>query len=152
MAQLTPYHRRRDLISQLHDNFDRLLSPFNFRGDLEWPEVTVSEWAPSIDVKEEDKQYLVHADVPGVKADHIEINMENGILTIKGERQSEKKEEKENYLRVERSSGSFLRQLSLPEPIDAEKIEAQCQNGVLEIKLPKKTESAGRKIKVKDGS
>lgn len=151
MAQLTSYRRRRDLLSQLHDNFDRLLYPFNFRSDLELPEVAVSEWAPSIDIKEEDKHYLIHADVPGVKADDIDVNMENGILTIKGERQSEKKEEKENFLRVERSRGSFLRQLSLPEAVDAEKIEARCQDGVLEIKLPKKTESVGRKIKVQDG-
>lgn len=150
MNRLTRYRGGRDLLSQLHDDFNRLLAPFDLRTDIGWPEVSVSEWIPNIDVKEEEKQYVIHADVPGVKAADIDVSMENGILTIKGKRESETKEEKENYLRVERSSGSFLRQLSLPEAIDQEKIEARCREGVLEIKLPKAAGSVGRKIEVKD--
>ena len=150
MNRITKYRGGRELLSQLHEDFGRLLSPFELRTDLGWPEVSVSDWVPSIDVKEENKHYLVRADVPGVKITDIDVSMENGILTIKGKRESEIKEEKENYLRVERSRGSFMRQLSLPEAVDQDKIEASCREGVLEIKLPKKAGSIGRKIKVKE--
>lgn len=150
MNRLTRHHRNgRDLLSQLHEDFNRLLAPFDVRPDLGWSEGSAGEWIPSIDVKEEAKQYIIHADVPGVKASDIDINIENGVLTIKGKRESEMREEKENYLRVERSSGSFLRQLTLPEAIDPANIQAKCHEGVLEITLPKAKESMGRKIKVK---
>jgi HSP20 family protein len=82
-----------------------------------------SEWSPAVDIKEEEGRYLIHADIPGVKADEIEVSMEQGVLTIKGERQSENIEEKENYRRVERQSGQFYRRFNLPDSADADKIE-----------------------------
>lgn len=150
MNRMTNYRGERDLLSHLQEDIGRLLSPFDLRTEIGWPQVSVSDWIPSIDVKEDDKQYLIHVDVPGVKVTDIDVSMENGLLTLKGKRKTEKKEEKENYLRVERSRGSFMRQLSLPEAIDQDKIEATCREGVLEIKLPKKSGSVGRKIKVKE--
>lgn len=142
---------KKDLFSQLNENFNRMLTPFDLRSEWTWPEVSITEWAPSIDVKEEDKRFVIHADVPGVKAKDIDVSMENGLLTIRGKRESEVKEEKSNYLRVERSSGSFLRQLSLPDAVDQNKIEAKCTDGVLEITLPKSAQSLGHKIVVKEG-
>lgn len=149
MAKITRYQGGRDLLSQLHEDFNRLLAPFDLRSELRWPEIPSSEWIPSIDVQEEDNQFIIHADVPGVKASDIDISMENGMLTIKGKRQSESKEKKENYLRIERASGSFLRQIALPETIDQEKIEATFRDGVLKIILPKTTKPAGKKINIK---
>ncbi len=150
MTLLTRHNGRRDLFTQLNENFNRMLVPFDLRTELGYPEISVSDWIPTIDVKEEDKRYVIHADVPGVKATDIDVSMENGLLTIKGKRESKVKEEKENYLRIERSTGSFLRQLSLPEAVDLEHIEAKCHDGVLEITLPKTTQHIGRKIKVKE--
>ena len=150
MNRLTRYRGRKDLLSQLHEDFNRLLEPFDLPAHLGWPGTSVSDWVPSIDVKEEENQYIVHADVPGVKAADIEVTMENGTLAIKGKRESEKTEEKENYLRVERSRGSFIRQLTLPEAVDQGKIEAHCQNGVLELILPKAKGTAEHKIKVNE--
>lgn len=148
MAQISRYRYGRDLLSQLQSDFNQLLSPFE-RNGYELTEGAGVEWVPSIDVKEEEKKYIIHADVPGVKVTDIELSMENGVLTIKGKRKFEYKEEEENYLRIERSSGSFLRQFALPEAVDQEKIEAECHDGVLIITLPKSTKGSGRKITVK---
>lgn len=147
MAQMTRFKGGRDLLSQLHNDFNRLLAPFEFRTDLEWNE---TEWVPSVDIKEDGKRYMIHMDVPGVKGSDIDISMDNGTLTIKGKRELELKSENNNFLRVERSRGTFLRQLSLPEAVDHQRIEAKCHDGVLEIILPKSTQNTGHKIKVKE--
>lgn len=149
MTMLIRNNGKRDLFSQLNENFHRMLTPFDLRGEWTWPESSITEWAPNIDVKEEDKRFVIHADVPGVKAKDIDVSMENNLLTIRGKRESEVKEEKANYLRVERFSGSFLRQFSLPDAVDQDHIEAKCTDGVLEIILPKSTQRLGRKITVK---
>jgi len=150
MARMTRYQRGgRDLLSLLDEN--GLLFPFGFRGELGEAELGSSDWAPRIDIKEKDDRYEVHADIPGVNPKDIDVSMENGVLTIKGSRETEVKEEKENYLRVERSSGSFLRQFSVPEAIDQTAITANCKDGVLSVVLPKAKESLGRKIEVKNG-
>ena len=141
---------RRDLLSQFSDEFNRFLTPFDLR-NMDWPEESLGQWTPSIDIKEEDTRYLVHADIPGVKAKDIDVSMENGVLTIKGKRESESKEEKENYLRVERSSGSFMRQITFPDTVEAEKIDAKCSEGVLEVILPKSGIVGAKKINVKEG-
>ncbi len=110
--------------------------------------VLTSDWAPAVDIKEEDNQYLIVADIPGVKPDDIEVHMEKGILSIKGERDSEKKEERDNYKRVERSHGSFYRRFTMPDNADAEKIEAKSEHGVLRVIIPKKETAQPRKISV----
>jgi HSP20 family protein len=147
MNKLTRYHHpHRDLISQLQEDINHFLTPFDVR--YEW--MPSREWLPHVDIKEEEKQYVVRADIPGVKPADVDINVENGVLTIKGKRESESKKEEENYLRIERASGSFIRQVMLPDAIDQEKIQAKCHDGVLEVLLPKAVKGAGRKIKVQE--
>jgi len=107
-----------------------------------------SDWSPAVDVKEEDSQFLIHADVPGVNPDDIKVHMENGMLTISGERESEKKDEHEGYKRVERMRGSFLRRFNLPDSADAKGISAKSNHGVLEITIPKHVTEQSRRIKV----
>ena len=108
-----------------------------------------ADWIPSVDVKEEAERFVIHADVPGVDPKDIEVSMEEGILTLSGERKTEKREEGEGWTRVERLSGKFLRRFTLPETADAEGISAHGQNGVLEIIIPKQAKPAPRKIAVK---
>ena len=91
---------------------------------------------------------MIHADIPGVDPKDIDVHMENGILTIKGERQSETKEEREGYKRVERVRGSFYRRFSLPDTADAEAISAKSQHGVLEVVIPKQQKVQPRRIQV----
>lgn len=111
--------------------------------------VVTSDWTPAVDIKEDEKGFTLIADIPGVDPKDIEVHMENGILTIKGERESSKQEEKEGYKRVERSYGSFYRRFSMPDTADADKIEANSKHGVLEITIPKHDKVLARKISVK---
>ncbi len=100
--------------------------------------IATSDWVPAVDVKEEDTQFLVIADIPGVEPEDIEVHMENGMLSIKGERHEDKEVEKEGYKRIERIRGTFHRRFSLPETADADGITARSHNGTLEITIPKR--------------
>lgn len=107
------------------------------------------EWSPAVDISEDQEKFTIHADLPGVKSEDIEVTAENGILTIKGQRQGHKEEEKDNYRRVERFSGSFIRRFTLPERADLEHIAAKTRDGVLELTIPKSAEAKPRRIEVK---
>jgi HSP20 family protein len=106
------------------------------------------DWAPAVDIKEETDHYLIRADIPGVKPEDIEITMENGVLSIRGERQFEETEERNSFRRVERSHGVFYRRFSLPENTDAEAIEAKGKDGVIEITIPKTEDKQPKRIEV----
>jgi len=125
-----------DLEKELNKSFDNSMS--------------VSDWRPNIDVIEKDNQFIFVADVPGVEPKDIEISVNKNILTIKGERETEHKEKQDNFIRYERSKGSFYRQFTLPDTVDAEKINAKAKNGVLEITIPKTNKSISRKIEVEE--
>ncbi len=111
--------------------------------------VATANWAPSVDISENEKAFTLLADIPGVDPKDIDISMEKGVLTIKGERSSENVEENENYRRVERQSGQFYRRFSLPDSADADKIEAKSEHGVLKITIPKQEVAVSRRIEVK---
>jgi HSP20 family protein len=110
--------------------------------------VATSDWVPAVDIKEEDDAFVIVADIPGVDPKDIEVHMDNGILTIKGEKETEKKEEREGYKRVERSFGSFYRRFGLPDTADPEKISAKSNHGVLEVRIAKHERVQPRKISV----
>ena len=133
-----------NLLDQMRREMDRAL---DVRGD-EGSSVATSDWVPAVDIKEEKDGFVIIADIPGVDPKDIEVHMENGMLTIKGEKESEKKEEREGYKRVERSYGSFYRRFSLPDTADAEKIMARSNNGVLEVTTGKQEQVQPRKISV----
>ena len=111
--------------------------------------VATASWAPSVDISENDNAFTILADIPGVDPKDIEISMDKGVLSIKGERKSEKVEEKENYRRVERQRGQFYRRFTLPDSADAEKIEAKSEHGVITITIPKQEVAVSRRIEVK---
>ena len=111
-------------------------------------DVVTSQWSPRVDVREEDKRFVILADIPGVDPADIEIHMDKGILTIKGERKSDVREEDGKLTRVERSVGAFHRRFALPDSADADGITATGRHGVLEIAIPKKPETTPRRISV----
>jgi HSP20 family protein len=111
--------------------------------------VATANWAPSVDISENEKEFTLLTDIPGVNPGDIDISMEKGVLTVKGERNSEKVDEDENYRRVERQSGQFYRRFTLPDSADADKIEAKSEHGVLRITIPKQEISVSRRIEVK---
>lgn len=105
-------------------------------------------WAPSVDVREDDRQFTVHADLPGVEGKDIHVTAENGILTIRGERRFERKEGKKGYERLERVEGSFLRRFTLPDNVRSDDIKARHANGVLEVTIPKQAAPEPRRVNV----
>lgn len=136
------------LVNQLHDEINRLFDR-GYAGQDRDSGLTASDWIPAVDIKEEDHRFLIHADVPGVDPKDIEITMEGGILTLKGERKNETREEHDGYRRVERVSGQFFRRFTLPDTADAEGVTAKGVNGVLEISIPKQPKAQPRRIAVK---
>lgn len=112
--------------------------------------VETSTWKPYVDIREETNRFLIKADIPGVDPKDIEINMEDSILSIKGERNTFNKEEKEEYTRLERVQGQFYRRFTLPDTADATQIKARSKNGVIEIEIPKKEKALLKKITIKE--
>jgi HSP20 family protein len=126
-----------------------LLNRFNrdLDGFLGGPSTSVA-FIPAVDVQEEKERFVVKADLPGVTPDQIEITAEKGILTLRGERKSEKTEQSEGYERLERVTGSFTRRFALPENVQAEAIKAKFTHGVLEISIPKQPVVAAKRVVV----
>lgn len=147
MTNITRY-RPSSLMHQLH----RLSQEWDHLFEPSYPEdnslVETSHWAPCVDIKEEPDRFVLYADIPGVDPNDIEIAMEDGVLTIKGERSSSQKEESEGYTRIERSKGTFYRRFALPDTADPERITAEGTHGVLEIIIPKREKAKSKKIKV----
>ena len=115
-----------------------------------WRRLPMEErgWAPAIEVFEKEDKYVVRAELPGLKEEDIDVSVEGDTLTIKGEKKSESEVKEENYHCCERSYGSFFRSIALPSTIDAKKIEADYEDGVLEVNLPKAAEVKPKKITV----
>ena len=144
IVRYDPWHTMQQLQREMSSLFDR-----RFTDDDASLPVASSDWAPAVDIKEEDKRFLIQADIPGVDPEDIEVLMENGVLSISGKRQAEHEEEKEGYKRIERSFGSFVRRFTLPESANPESIKAKSKNGSLEIVVEKsETPTLSRRISV----
>lgn len=112
-----------------------------------------SNWSPAVDVRENDNEISLDLELPGIKPEDVEITAENGILTVRGEKKSEKKEGEENrYHVIERSYGSFLRTFQLPQGIDEDQINAHFENGILAIHIPKAALPQPKKIQIAAGN
>ncbi len=107
------------------------------------------EWAPAVDIKDEDDKFVIHADLPGVKTEDIDVSVDNGVLTIKGVRENVKEEEKDSYKRIERFNGSFMRRFTLPDGANLDKISAKTKNGVLDLIVPKTAKTKPKRIDIK---
>lgn len=106
------------------------------------------KWSPSVDISDEKDKILIKADLPGVKQDNLNVDIEDSVLTIKGERKEESEKKEKNYYQSERFYGNFVRSFTLPSTVDAAKTKATYKDGVLEIVLPKKEEAKPKTIKV----
>lgn len=131
------------LLNQLQRELERTHSGNGAEGSI-----ATAEWSPSVDIKEDTDKFVLHADIPGVKPEDIDVSMENGVLTIKGEKKTEATAEQEGYKRVERVYGSFYRRFSLPDTANSEAISAKSAHGVLEIVIPKRDAVKPTKINV----
>ena len=111
--------------------------------------MTITEWTPSVDIIEDEKEWLVKADLPEVKKEDVKVSVENGVLTITGERKFEKEEKGKKYHRIERSYGNFLRSFTLPDGADGSKVNAEFKDGVLLVHLHKNEKARPKSIEVK---
>ena len=136
---------RRGTMQSLRDELQDVFS--NFFGD-ENPLATWNAWVPSLDLSETDGGLEVRMDVPGVKAEDVEVQMNGTTLTVTGKRSEEKEEKGKTFHRMERSYGEFTRSVTLPCEVKEDKVEAQIRDGVLTIRLQKCDEAKTRKIKV----
>src|SRR6266568_6361818 len=133
----------------LQEQFNRVFGDMLERaGD----ESNLTPWAPAVDIFETEHELVVKADLPDVDPQDLDIRVENNILTIRGERKLETKVNEENYLRVERSYGSFSRSFQLANSVNSEAIKADYQNGVLTLSIPKREEAKPKQIKVNVGT
>jgi HSP20 family protein len=139
LMRLDPYRE----IASLQDRLNRAFG----RPERE-DEMNLAAWAPPVDLAEEKDRILITAELPGFREDEIEIQTENGMLTLRGERKFEKETDGKSYHRVERSYGQFVRSFSLPNNVDREKIKASFSDGLLKVELPKREDAKPRTIKI----
>ena len=143
---LVTYDPFRELRS-LQDEVNRVFSSsFNRGGDNE---LTRGAWSPSVDIYENKDHIVMEAELPGMRPEDVDISIENNVLTLHGERKFEKKDEQDNFHRVERSYGSFTRSFTLPPTVTSENIDASFDNGVLKLTLAKREEAKPRRIEIK---
>jgi HSP20 family protein len=109
----------------------------------------LADWSPQVDITEDEKEYLVKADLPEMKKEEIKVNVEEGILSVSGERKAEKEEKNKKFHRIERSYGSFLRSFTLPEDANGAKVMAEFKDGVLQVHLPKSPVAKSKAVEVK---
>jgi len=136
------------------DDFSNRLSTFFGKGSLHkngeennW--FTQAQWAPLVDISEDDREYLIKAELPGIEKEEVKVSVEDGLLVISGERKAEQEEKNRKYHRIERSYGSFIRSFSLPDAADGSKIKADFKNGVLKVHVPKDENARPRSIEIK---
>lgn len=125
LAQWNPFREMDEMLRGFRPGLSRELS------------APLADWAPAVDISEKDKEYLVKAQLPGVKKDDVKVELLNGVLTLSGERKFEKEDQDEKQHRVESSYGCFVRSFVVPEDVLAEKIAADYKDGILAVHLPK---------------
>jgi HSP20 family protein len=137
--------------STLQDRLNRLFRE-SYGPEGREESLTTTSFAPAVDVYEDEHNVTLKIEVPGIDEKDIDVRIENNVLTVHGERKFDKEEKEENFRRVERQYGSFTRTFTLPTTVDAEKVAANYDKGILKIALPKKAEAKPKQIKVNVGS
>ena len=132
---------------ELQDVQNRLSKFLGRRGNGDG-DLTVADWAPLADITEDDKEYVIKAELPDVKKEDVKVTVENGVLTIAGERKFEREEKKKKYHRVERAFGTFVRSFSLPDVAEASKVKAEFKNGMLTVHVPKSEKAKPKQVEV----
>lgn len=133
-------------IASLQDQMNRLFEDSLRSGRRDGSELAI--WAPAVDIYETENELVAKVDLPDMNESDLDIRVENNLLTIRGERKFEPKVNEDNYLRVERSYGSFSRSFGLPSSVNTEGIKAEYKNGVLTLELPKRSESKPKQVKI----
>jgi len=149
MSSITRWDPFREL-DELQNRLSTILgrSPVKKEGEKR-EYLTVADWAPLVDIAEDDKNYLIKAEIPGINKEEIKVGIQDDVLTISGESKYEKEEKDKKFHRIERAYGSFARSFTLPEDSDGEKISAEFKDGILNVRLPKTAKVKPKQVEVK---
>jgi len=147
MMDLIRWNPWNELVS-LRERMNRVFDDSLFRSDRRDDLMAMGTWSPAVDMFEKDDQVVIKAELPGLEKKDISLDLTNGVLTLKGERKHENEVKEENYYRREMSCGKFIRSFSLPGDVDADKIKAEFQNGLLTVEVPKPEEHKPKQIPV----
>ena len=152
LTRWEPFKGRLDRWKELED-MEKRLSTYLGRPAVQTETgkeaMTVAEWSPLVDITEDEKEYLIKADLPEVKKEDVKLTVQDDVMSISGERKYEKEEKGKKYHRVERAYGSFMRSFTLPEDADGSKVSAEYKDGVLNVHLPKSEKAKPKSIEVK---
>ncbi len=135
-------------LEHLQDEMNKLFDFSLIRRPAQGGDFLAGLWSPAVDIRDSKDKLIVKADIPGIEKDDLKVTVENGVLIIQGERRFQQEEKKDDFIRTERSYGAFQRALQLPTAVDANKIQATCKNGVLELVLPKTEEAKPKQIQI----
>ena len=136
---------------ELESRLTALLATREATGNGGKETLTVTQWAPLVDISEDDKEYLIKAELPDIKKEDVRLTVENDVLAISGERKFEKEEKGRRYHRIERAYGSFVRRFSLSEDADGRNVTADFKDGVLQVHLPKSVKAEQKAVEIKIG-
>lgn len=149
LARTNPWTALPTLQNRVNRLFEDMFPEISVGDAMGLDDMSLMDWRPVVNTYETDNAIVINAEVPGVKKEDISIDVKNNVLTISGERKDQENIDRDDYYRSERFYGSFQRSFTLPDNVDAEKVDATYKDGVLEIKIPKTEESARKKIEVK---
>jgi len=144
LVRWDPFRELEDMSERLNRVFSRPSLRNSGKENL-----TVADWMPTVDISETEGEYLIKAELPEVRKEDVKVTVENGVLTLQGERRQEKEEKGKRFHRVERSYGSFVRSFTLPESVDESSVKAEYKDGVLNLHLPKPEKVKPKAIDVK---
>jgi HSP20 family protein len=136
-------------LEEMSDRLNRMFARPETRTSNGKETMIIADWTPPVDISETEGEYQIKAEIPDVRKDDVKVTVEDGVLTIQGRRNQEKEEKGTKYHRIERSYGSFARTFSLPDVIEADKVNAEFKDGVLNLRLPKSEKAKPKAIEVK---
>ncbi len=146
-----PFKEMEDLSSRLSSLFDRSVGRLPAASATGEENLVIPEWTPLVDISEDDKEYLLKVELPEVNKEDVSVTLENGVLSIRGERKAEKEEKGKRYHRIERAYGSFMRNFAMPEDADPTKVAAEFKEGVLKVHVTKSEVAKPKAIEIKVG-
>ena len=144
LVKWDPFVELEDVSKQLN----RIFNKFPARNEASRELLTMADWAPNVDITETDTAYLIKGEIPGVNKEDIKVNIENGMITMSGDRKQEKEEKGKKFHRIERSYGSFMRSFRLPDNVDESAVKAEVKDGMLNVTLPKSTQAKAKSTNV----